>query len=55
MVPAHMLACRPHWYQLPADLRSAIWNAWRSGMGAGSPEHNAAIADAMEFYRRAGS
>ncbi len=29
-VPRHRLACRKHWFQLPADLRDAIWQAWRA-------------------------
>ena len=46
-VPSHMLACRNHWYAIPAPLRSAVWNAWQNGAGAGSPEHSAAISAAV--------
>ncbi len=47
-VTAHMLACRPHWYMIPAPLRAAVWAAWRDGAGAGSLEHTAAITAAVE-------
>lgn len=43
-----MFACRPDWYALPADIRSAIWAAWRSGDEAG---HATAMADALTWYR----
>lgn len=26
-----MWGCRPHWYALPAELRGAIWRAYRPG------------------------
>jgi hypothetical protein len=39
--------CRPHWYQVPKPLRDAIWATWRSGRGAGGPEHAAAIQAAI--------
>lgn len=26
-----MFACKRHWYQLPASLRSRIWSNYRSG------------------------
>jgi hypothetical protein len=25
-----MLMCKPHWFSLPASLRSAIWGAYRA-------------------------
>lgn len=49
VVPVHMLACRPHWYAIPRPLRDAIWRAWRSGAGAGSAAHRAAITAAIDW------
>jgi hypothetical protein len=40
------LMCRPHWYQVPRPLRDAVWATWRSGAGAGTPAHTAAITAA---------
>jgi hypothetical protein len=50
-VADHMLMCRPHWYQVPRDLRNDVWAAWDNGMGAGTPEHNEAIIAAIESLR----
>lgn len=47
IVSATRLLCRPHWHAVPKPLRDAVWRTWRSGAGAGSPEHQAAIADAV--------
>ena len=47
-VAAHMLMCRPHWYQVPLPLRNAVWAAWRGGAGAGTGRHMAAIAAVNE-------
>ena len=30
-VPPAMWGCREHWYRLPLQLRTAIWNAYRPG------------------------
>lgn len=30
-VPPAMWGCTPHWYALPADIRSAIWRAYKIG------------------------
>ena len=30
-VPPAMFMCRPHWFQLPANLRDAIWKHYRRG------------------------
>jgi hypothetical protein len=45
-VDASMLACRGHWYQLPADLRTRIWRAYRSN----PVEHRAAVREALAFW-----
>ena len=29
------LACRDHWYQLPAELRGEVWDAYRPGQEHG--------------------
>ena len=47
-VAVHMLMCRPHWYMVPKPLRGAVWAAWAGGLGAGSPEHTAAITAAVD-------
>lgn len=30
-VPPAMWGCTPHWYQLPPEIRSEIWNAYVPG------------------------
>ena len=30
-VPPAMWGCTPHWYKLPADLRSRVWATFRPG------------------------
>lgn len=47
-VPRSQLACRSHWYALPADLRSAVWDAYNHH-GPGSDEHGEAIGAAIEW------
>jgi hypothetical protein len=47
-VSAGKLLCRSHWFTVPKALRDAVWDAWRGGIGAGSPSHRAACADAIE-------
>lgn len=47
-VPRAMLACRPHWFALPAELRSAIWAAHKA---KNTMEHARAIGAAMRWYR----
>jgi hypothetical protein len=46
-VALHMLMCRPHWYMVPRALRGAVWAAWDGGYGARTPEHAAAMRDAI--------
>lgn len=41
------LMCRPHWYAVPKPMRDAVWATWRSGAGAGTPAHTAAITAAV--------
>jgi hypothetical protein len=37
------LMCRRHWYVVPKAIRDQVWASWRSGQGAFSPEHRAAV------------
>jgi hypothetical protein len=46
------LMCAPHWYQVPRPLRDAVWAAWQSGAGAGTPAHTAAITAAIAAVDR---
>jgi hypothetical protein len=46
-VSVDMLMCRQHWYMVPQALRTAVWNAWQDGAGAGTPQHAAAIHAAI--------
>ncbi len=41
------LMCPAHWRMVPAAMRTAIWNAWQDGAGAGTPQHTAAINAAI--------
>jgi hypothetical protein len=50
-VPPEMLACSRHWYQVPRQLRAAVWRAWADGAGAGTAAHTAAITAAIERMR----
>jgi len=50
-IPYDMLACARHWYQVPKSVRNAVWRAWDQGNGAGTPEHDAAIALAIRSMR----
>jgi hypothetical protein len=42
-----MLMCSTHWYMVPSPLRTAVWNAWQDGAGAGTAQHAAAINAAI--------
>lgn len=48
VVPRAQLACRHHWYCLPAALRTRVWEAYRSG---DVDAHQAAVADAITELR----
>jgi hypothetical protein len=47
--------CRSHWYLLPAELRSRIWDTYRPGQTAAtaSPEYLAALRDVLDYARHA--
>jgi hypothetical protein len=36
IVPDAMLMCRHHWYQVPPELRDAVWGAYDHGRGVGT-------------------
>lgn len=46
-IPYGMLMCSRHWYMVSPPLRTAVWNAWQDGAGAGTPQHAAAINAAI--------
>lgn len=51
-VPPAMWGCRKHWYDLPIDIRNAIWKTYRIGQerdGSPSREYLAA-ADAAQRW-----
>jgi hypothetical protein len=47
-VPRSQLACRPHWYSIPSEIRSRLWSGYRSG---NTVKHSQAMADAVAFLR----
>lgn len=49
-VPHDKLACAPHWYAIPEDVRARVWRTFRRH-GMGSPEHTAAITEAVAALR----
>lgn len=48
------LMCRGDWYLVPRELRDQVWATWRSGQGAFSREHQAAVLRAISSARRLG-
>lgn len=46
-VRTEMLMCRQHWCMIPQVIRTAVWNAWQDGVGAGTVQHRAAINAAI--------
>lgn len=49
------LACVPHWYQVPRDIRSRVYATWNNGAGAGSPAHTRAMTQAIATMRPLGA
>jgi hypothetical protein len=45
------LACSRHWYQLPADIRSAVWRGYRTYRSDNGAAHRAALTAALAWYR----
>lgn len=46
------LMCRGHWGMVPKPIQSAVYNAWASGRGRGTPEHAAVIDAAIQAVNR---
>lgn len=46
-VAAERLLCRSEWLALPERLRAVLWRTWDDGRAALTPEHEAAIAEAV--------
>jgi len=46
-VAPQLLMCGFHWMMVPQELRSAVWSAWRGGLGWGTPGHVAAMRAAV--------
>jgi hypothetical protein len=42
-----LLACRPHWFELPRDIRDRVWRAWTTGSVIA---HRAAVSDAITYW-----
>jgi hypothetical protein len=40
------LACRNHWYAIPADLRSRVWDAY---LGRSTEDHSEVVAEAISY------
>ena len=52
--PAYLM-CGSHWFLLPADQRSRIWDTYRPGQTAqtASPEYLAALRDVLDYAQQA--
>lgn len=59
-MPADMLACRDHWFQVPSEVRRRIWWLWRkrnlpelseSERERVQAQHLAACGDAVTHMR----
>lgn len=53
MTDPGQLACRPHWYALPPELRQRINRAWRAitrGEFEAIEDHRAAVAEAQAAW-----
>lgn len=48
MVPRVQLACLPHWYSIPAEIRSRVWAGYRSN---DQVRHSQALRDAVSFLQ----
>jgi hypothetical protein len=53
-VPPALWGCRPHWYRLPAALRSRIWRSYRIGQerdGRPSADYLATATEIQQWIR----
>src|SRR5712692_1936277 len=46
------LMCRRDWYLVPKELRDQVWATWRSGQGAFTREHQAAVLRAISAVQQ---
>lgn len=53
-IPDHLLACRPHWFQLSYPVRKAIWDNYTPGqsMATTSPAYMVALRAAETEWGR---
>ena len=47
-IDSSRLMCRGDWYAVPRPLRDRVWATWRSGLGAGAPEHRESVRLAIQ-------
>lgn len=47
-VPRSQLACRPHWFSIPQEIRSRLWSGYRS---RDDLKHSQALSDAVAFLQ----
>lgn len=50
-VPPKMFACKPHWMQLPQEIRDKIWAAYRPGQEKTKTPSQAYLQAAMDALR----
>ena len=50
VVPNRMLACRDHWYELPAELRREVSASYRDRSPTGHARHRNALRNAFRWY-----
>lgn len=51
MISDDLLACQRHWFQVPKDIRDAVYAAWDHRRGLGSDEHALAVHEALKHMR----
>jgi len=51
-LPYHIAFCRPHWYQVPRPLRSAVMRAWRAWLNAQPAESHALYQAYLEVRQQ---
>ena len=54
-VPPKMLSCKAHWFELPKDLRSKVWDAYTPRQEVTKnpkAEYAEVIREVMEYWNR---
>jgi hypothetical protein len=46
-IPLHRWMCRPHWFQVPKEIRARVWETWGGGSGVLDPAYHEAVKDAV--------